>query len=69
MFHFHFSHVAAFVRSVFVLGIAEKERFQYWKLLVWSLFRRPRLMPLAIGLAICGFHFRKVSCENMGYPE
>lgn len=69
MFHFHFSHVAAFVRSVFVLGIAEKERFQYWKLLVWSLFRRPRLMPLAIGLAICGFHFRKVSCENTGYPE
>ncbi len=69
MFHFHFSHVAAFVRSVFILGIAEKERFQYWKLLVWSLFRRPRLMPLAIGLAICGFHFRKVSCENMGYLE
>lgn len=65
MFHFHLTHVTAFVRSVLVLGIAEKERFQYWKLLLWSLFRRPRLMPLAIGLAICGFHFRKVSCDNM----
>jgi radical SAM superfamily enzyme YgiQ (UPF0313 family) len=69
MFHFHFNYLTAFVRSVFVLGIAEKGRFQYWKLLFWSLFRRPRLMPLAIGLAICGFHFRKVSCENIGYPE
>jgi len=69
MFHFRFSHVTAFVRSVFVLGIAGKERFQYWKLFFWSLFRHPRLMPLAIGLAICGFHFRKVSCENIGYPE
>jgi hypothetical protein len=65
MFHFHFSHLTAFIRSVLVLGIAEKERFQYWKLLCWSLFRRPRLMPLAIGLAICGFHFRKVSCDNI----
>jgi hypothetical protein len=69
MFHFHLSYVTAFVRTVFVLGIAEKERFQYWKLLMWSLFRRPRLMPLAIGLAICGFHFRKVSCDNVGFLE
>ncbi len=69
MFHFHLSYVTAFVRTVFVLGIAGKERFQYWKLLAWSLFKHPRLMPLAIGLAICGFHFRKVSCGNMGYPE
>jgi radical SAM superfamily enzyme YgiQ (UPF0313 family) len=64
MFHFRFGHVTAFARSVFVLGIAGKERFQYWRLLAWSLFRHPRLMPLAIGLAICGFHFRKVSCDN-----
>jgi radical SAM superfamily enzyme YgiQ (UPF0313 family) len=69
MFHFRLVHVTAFARSVFVLGIAGKERFQYWKLLVWSLFKRPRLMPLAIGLAICGFHFRKVSCENTGCQE
>ena len=69
MFHFHLIHVTAFARSVFVLGIAGKERFQYWKLLVWSLFKRPRLVPLAIGLAICGFHFRKVSCENTGCQQ
>ncbi len=42
------------------LGIIGKERYQYWKLFFWSLFRRPRLFPLAITLAIYGFHFRKV---------
>jgi len=52
----------AFFRSIFRLGIIGKERFQYWKLLTWTLCRRPRLFPLAVTLAIYGHHFRKV-CE------
>jgi len=28
--------------------------------LFWSLFRRPKLFPLAITLSIYGYHFRKV---------
>jgi hypothetical protein len=52
----------AFFRSILRLGILGKERFQYWKLLLWTLFRRPRLLPEAITLAIYGYHFRKV-CE------
>jgi hypothetical protein len=55
--------VNAFLRSVLFLGIIGRERIDYWKLLLWSLFRHPRLVPLAIQLAICGFHFRKVSSE------
>ena len=50
----------AFILSVFVLGIKEKERLHYWRLFLRSIFRRPRLAPLAITLAIYGFHFRKV---------
>ena len=53
-------HIKAFLRSIVRLGIIGKERFQYWKLFFWSLFRRPRLFPLAITLSIYGFHFRKV---------
>jgi len=49
----------AFARSNFRLGVIGKERFQYWKLLVWTGFRRPRLFPLAVRLAIYGHHFRK----------
>jgi radical SAM superfamily enzyme YgiQ (UPF0313 family) len=54
------NYVMAGFKSVLRLGIIGKERYQYWKLFFWSLFRRPRLFPLAITLAIYGFHFRKV---------
>ncbi len=57
---YSFSYLKAGIRSIFRLGIIGRERFQYWKLLVWSLFRRPRLLPLAITLSIYGYHFRKV---------
>ncbi len=54
------SHLMAAAKSIVRLGIIGRERFQYWKLFFWSLFRRPRLFPLAITLSIYGFHFRKV---------
>ncbi len=50
----------AFLRSVFKLGIKGKERVEYWKLLLWTLLRRPRLFPEAVTMAIYGFHFRRV---------
>jgi radical SAM superfamily enzyme YgiQ (UPF0313 family) len=55
-----FSYVMAFFRSVYRLGIMGKERWHYWKLVFWTLFRRPRLFPMAITLAIYGYHFRQV---------
>ncbi len=55
-------YILAFFRSIYHLGIVGKERVHYWKLLFWTLFRRPELFPLAITLAIYGHHFRKV-CE------
>jgi radical SAM superfamily enzyme YgiQ (UPF0313 family) len=50
----------AFARSLWVLGLKEKERRYYWKLLAWTLIKRPRSFPLSVTLAIYGFHFRKV---------
>jgi len=58
-FRLDFTHLAAFFRSIVSLGIIGKERFHYWKLFFWSLFRRPRLLPLAVTFTIYGFHFRK----------
>ncbi len=55
-------HLMAFPRSVYRLGILGKERRYYWDLLLWTLFRRPSLFPLAVTLAIYGHHFQKV-CE------
>ena len=51
----------AFWRSIYHLGIRGVERVQYWRLFFWTLFWRPRLFPLAITLAIYGFHFRQVA--------
>jgi radical SAM superfamily enzyme YgiQ (UPF0313 family) len=57
-----FEYVLAFFRSVYQLGIKGVERVHYWRLVLWTLLRRPRLFPLAITLAIYGYHFRRV-CE------
>ncbi|MBN2301392.1 MAG: DUF4070 domain-containing protein [Lentisphaerae bacterium] len=56
------SDLIALFRSTYKLGIFGKERLQYWKLIFWTLFRKPALFHMAVGLAISGYHFRKV-CE------
>lgn len=53
-------YILAFFRSVYWRGIQGVERVPYWKLVLWSLFRRPNLFPLAITLTIYGYHFRQV---------
>ena len=55
-----FQRLLAVVRSSIRLGIFGRERFHYWKIIFWTLFRRPKLLPLTITLAIYGYHFRKV---------
>ena len=60
-----FQRFLAFFRSAYHLGIIGKERFHYWKLLIWTRFRCPKLMPLAITLAIYGHHFRKVYEQHL----
>jgi radical SAM superfamily enzyme YgiQ (UPF0313 family) len=55
-----FQRFLAFFRTSIRIGIFGRERLQYWNLLVWTLCRCPKLLPLAITLAIHGHHFRKV---------
>jgi radical SAM superfamily enzyme YgiQ (UPF0313 family) len=54
--------ILAFFRSCFRLGVWGKERLHYWHLLLWTLLRKPRLVPLAVTLAIYGHHYRRI-CE------
>ncbi len=61
-FAYILNYVLAFFRSIYHLGIIGKERVYYWKLLLWTLFCCPQSFPLAIILAIYGYHFRKI-CE------
>jgi radical SAM superfamily enzyme YgiQ (UPF0313 family) len=60
--YLEFQYVMAFFRSVYQLGMKGSERRQYWNLLGWTLFRKPKALPLAVTFAIYGHHFRQV-CE------
>jgi radical SAM superfamily enzyme YgiQ (UPF0313 family) len=53
-------YVLAFGRSIWRLGVLGKERFYYWRLLIWTILNRPRLFPLAVTFSIYGLHFRKI---------
>lgn len=54
-----FRDLLAGMKTAVILGLLEKERTYYWRLLFWSMINRPRLLPLAITLTAYGFHFRK----------
>lgn len=55
-----FSDILILCRSIFHLGIIGNERIHYWKLLSWTYFRNPKLVPLAVALAISGRHLHKI---------
>jgi radical SAM superfamily enzyme YgiQ (UPF0313 family) len=53
-----YSQMLGFFRSIFIIGLFNKGRREYWKLLTWTLLRRPGLFIDAITFAIYGYHFR-----------
>ncbi len=54
-------HIRAFFRSIWFLGIIEKGRRYYWKLLFSTLLKQPHKFPISISLSVYGYHFRKVA--------
>lgn len=58
VFRFRYWDFQAFFKSVWYIGIMEKGRIYYWKLLFWSL-RNPSYFRMAVTFSIYGFHFRK----------
>lgn len=57
---YSFSLVKAFLKSFFIIGLINKGRTEYWKLIFWTLFRRPELIVDAITFSVYGYHFRRV---------
>jgi radical SAM superfamily enzyme YgiQ (UPF0313 family) len=66
LLHVDLQHILALGRTMYHLGIRSIERSHYWRLFFWVLFRRPRLFPSAIMLAVMGFHLRRVTELNVG---
>jgi radical SAM superfamily enzyme YgiQ (UPF0313 family) len=62
-------HFRAFLRSMFILGILGRERFQYWRFLLWTSLHRPRLFSTAVHLAIVGHHYRRVCQRFLKTPQ
>ncbi|MCX6231268.1 MAG: DUF4070 domain-containing protein [Bacteroidetes bacterium] len=54
------SFLIGFLQAVYIIGIKNKGRAEYWKFLCWTLFMRPALFIEAITFTVYGYHFRTV---------
>jgi len=45
---------------IWFLGVKERGRTYYWRVLAPLLFKQPRALPLFMTLAAYGYHFRKL---------
>ena len=55
-----FSLLKAFFKSVYIIGFLNRGRSEYWKLIIWTLFKRPRSIVDAITFTVYGYHYQKV---------
>lgn len=53
--------ISAFIKSLWIMGVATRGRRQYWGFLVRALVTHPRAFSLAAQLAITGYHFRRIA--------
>jgi hypothetical protein len=56
-----FYHIRGLFGSFWFLGFMQRGRIYYWKSILWSLFRKPGLLPYTIGLSLGLIHFRKLA--------
>jgi len=53
--------IAAFLKSLWRIGIVSRSRFHYWKLLIRTFMRKRMALPIAVELAIHGLHYEKIT--------
>jgi radical SAM superfamily enzyme YgiQ (UPF0313 family) len=52
--------IIAFIKTIIIIGIINKGRGEYWKILIWTLFRRPGSFVDALTFIVYGYHYRTV---------
>jgi radical SAM superfamily enzyme YgiQ (UPF0313 family) len=57
---FKLTHLKAFIKSIFIIGLFNRGQSEYWKFLVWTLFRHPASFASAMTYVVYGYHFRTV---------
>lgn len=55
------TELVALWRATMRFGILSAQRWEYWKLLAWTLWHKPGLLGLAVRLASMGDHHRRMS--------
>jgi len=58
---FQFSYIKASLKVLLIIGIFRRDRRYFWKLVTWSIFRKPKMLPLVFQYAIYRTHFAEVS--------
>lgn len=53
--------IKAFLKSLIYIGIFSRARGHFWLLLIKTVWKKPKALPMAVELAIQGYHFRKMS--------
>lgn len=65
---FRFTDLRPLFRSFWRIGIISSARFEYWRLLLGTLFTDLKKLPLAIEMTIYGAHFRKLAKKIAEIP-
>jgi len=55
--------IRAFFMLVWLVGTMEKGKKYFWKLFALSLLKHPKKFPLAMTMAVYGYHFRRVAAK------
>jgi len=63
-----FRHIRALIRSMWVLGVQDRDRVYFWRFFISTLLKRPRSFPMSIALAVYGFHFRTIARKSPKPP-
>ncbi len=56
-----FTEIKAFFKLVWRIGLFEKGRRHFWNTFFYSFFKYPAKFPIAMTLAVYGFHFRRIA--------
>jgi hypothetical protein len=56
--------IKAISRSVWRMGVIEKDKLYFWKMIFWTLLHKPSLISEAITQSIYGYHYRTVLLNN-----
>ncbi|MBU0765700.1 MAG: B12-binding domain-containing radical SAM protein [Bacteroidetes bacterium] len=52
--------IIGFFKCLFVIGVINKGRRDYWRFMIWTFFNRPALFVDAVTFSIYGYHFRTI---------